>query len=102
MSQRITITISIDVPSGASVNVTPSAHGGPELFEDAPFPTAPHATIPAPSRPLAAGPGDCPVHGVPFTWKEGGVSKAGKPYDGFYKCGEKNADGSYCKQRPPR
>jgi hypothetical protein len=39
---------------------------------------------------------------VPFTWKEGGVSKAGKPYDGFYKCGEKNPDQSFCTQRPPR
>jgi hypothetical protein len=36
------------------------------------------------------------------TWKEGGVSKAGKPYDGFYKCGEKNPDQSFCTQRPPR
>jgi hypothetical protein len=101
MSQRITITISIDVPAGASVNVSPSGGGEPPLFDDAPFPTAP-MTIPAPSRPLAAGPGDCPVHHVPFTWKEGGVSKAGKAYDGFYKCGEKNPDQSFCTQRPPR
>jgi hypothetical protein len=100
MSQRIVITIAIDVPAGASVSVSPSAQVT-EHFDDVPFPTAP--AIPAPSRPLAAGPGSCPVHGVPFEWKEGGVSKTtGNAYDGFYKCGEKNADGSYCKQRPPR
>ena len=99
MTQRITITVTIDIPQGASVTV-----GGDQL-EDAPWPDAPaHAPLPVPPpmRPLAAGPGDCPVHHVPFTWKEGGVSKAGKPYDGFYKCGEKNPDGSFCTQRPPR
>lgn len=98
MSQKIVITISVEVPTGASVTVSPSG-GVTEHFDDVPFPGAP---LPAPSRPLAAGPGDCPVHHVPFTWKEGGVSKAGKAYDGFYKCGEKNADQSFCTQRPPR
>jgi hypothetical protein len=95
---RITITIAIDVPQGASVTV-----GQSDQFEDAPWPgNAAGPALPPPSRPLAAGPGDCPVHKVPFTWKEGGVSKAGKPYDGFWKCGEKNPDESYCNQRPPR
>jgi hypothetical protein len=97
MSQRITITISIDVPAGASVNV-----GNGAEMEDAPWPGSAGPALPPPSRVLTAGPGDCPVHRVPFTFKEGGVSKAGKPYDGFWKCGEKNADDTYCTQRPPR
>lgn len=93
MNQRIVVTISIDIPTGATVTV-----GGSDALDDAPWPGN---AAPAHSAPQA-GPGACPAHGVPFTWKEGGVSKAGKAYDGFWKCGEKNADGSYCDKRPPK
>ena len=43
--------------------------------------------------------GDCPVHGVPFRHVVG--EKNGKPYD-FWSCPEKNDDGSWCKQKPPK
>lgn len=93
MSQRITITVTIDVPTGANVVV---GGGGHDLEDAPPLP------IPVPSRTLADGPGTCPDHHVPFTWKEAGVNKQGVPYDGFYKCGEKNADGSYCRRKPAK
>lgn len=96
MSQKITITVTIDIPAGATVTV-----GGADAFEDAPWPGSSVAPVSAPVA-QRSGPGDCPVHHVPFTWKEGGVSKNGKPYDGFWKCGEKNADDSFCNQRPAR
>jgi len=43
--------------------------------------------------------GDCPVHGVPFRHIVG--EKNDKPYD-FWSCPEKNDDGSWCKQKPPK
>jgi len=43
--------------------------------------------------------GDCPVHGVPFRHIVG--EKNGKAYD-FWSCGEKNEDGSWCKEKPPK
>jgi hypothetical protein len=43
--------------------------------------------------------GVCPVHGVPWTVRPAGVSKAGKPYKAFWKCSERDANG-FCDQRP--
>jgi hypothetical protein len=42
----------------------------------------------------------CGNHHEPMSWKEGGVSKAGKPYQGFWSCKVKNPDGSFCKFKP--
>lgn len=44
--------------------------------------------------------GACGQHGTPWTLKPAGVSKAGKPYNAFYTCTGKNADGSYCREKP--
>jgi hypothetical protein len=44
----------------------------------------------------------CPNHGTPWTVKAAGVSKAGKPYQAFFKCDGKNADGTYCSKKPTR
>jgi hypothetical protein len=44
----------------------------------------------------------CPIHGVEFRFKEGGISKMGKPYQGFWSCPMKNADGTFCNQKPPK
>ena len=44
--------------------------------------------------------GVCPTHRTAWTVKQGGISKAGKPYSAFYKCSGKNDDGSYCSQKP--
>jgi hypothetical protein len=45
--------------------------------------------------------GKCPVHRYDWKYREGGISaKTGKAYDGFWSCGGKNPDGSYCKNKP--
>jgi len=38
----------------------------------------------------------CGTHNVQMIWHGPGISKAGKPYQGFYACPVKNVDGSYC------
>jgi hypothetical protein len=38
----------------------------------------------------------CGVHNIQMVWHVPGVSKAGKPYQGFYACPAKNPDGSWC------
>jgi hypothetical protein len=63
----------------------------PEGFDDAP------RSAPAPSGDAL---GLCPVHRTAWTVKAGGVSKAGKPYSAFWKCSGKNADNTYCDQKP--
>jgi hypothetical protein len=42
----------------------------------------------------------CPNHQQPWTVKEGGISKNGKPYKAFWKCNGKNSDGSFCNKKP--
>jgi hypothetical protein len=45
--------------------------------------------------------GGCPVHGVPWTVKPAGTRKGtGEPYKAFWKCGEQDADGKYCREFP--
>ena len=43
--------------------------------------------------------GNCRVHGVPFVHKEGISKKTGKPYS-FWSCPARNADQSYCTEKP--
>lgn len=46
--------------------------------------------------------GQCPNHQKPWTIKPAGVSKAGKPYGAFWKCGEKDSStrSGYCDKKP--
>jgi hypothetical protein len=45
--------------------------------------------------------GGCPIHGLPWSQREAGVSKkTGEPYRAFWKCDGQNADGSYCREKP--
>ena len=45
----------------------------------------------------------CPIHGIAFVERPGGISKAtGRPYGAFSACPGKNTDGSYCKEKPPK
>ena len=55
-----------------------------------------------PPAPASAPLGLCPKHGIPWTVKAGGVSKAGKSYKAFWKCDSKDADEErgYCQQKP--
>jgi hypothetical protein len=45
--------------------------------------------------------GACPDHGIPWTLKPAGVSKAGKAYDAFWKCDGKT-DGEFCRNKPTK
>lgn len=59
------------------------------------------APPPAPAAPSSAL-GKCPKHGIPWSVKEGGVSRAGKAYSAFWKCNEKDPaeERGYCQQKP--
>lgn len=58
-----------------------------------------HAPVPTEQDRVLS---ECPVHFKPWTIREGGVSKNGKPYSAFWKCSGKNADGSYCDKKPEK
>lgn len=62
--------------------------------------TPPLVPVQEPSDPImdATAP-ICPIHKVKAVWRPAGVSKAGKPYPGFYGCPGKNPDGTFCKQK---
>src|SRR5947207_14158989 len=52
----------------------------------------------------ASQPGNCPKGHGPFVLKPAGITKrgprAGQPYEAFWACNGKNADGSFCNERP--
>ena len=51
-------------------------------------------------RPVAPSGGDeCPMHHLAWILQPGGVSKAGKAYEAFWKCPGKT-DGTFCKEKP--
>jgi len=43
--------------------------------------------------------GRCPTHDTPWTVKDGGISRVGRPFEAFWKCAERDADG-YCNEKP--
>lgn len=44
----------------------------------------------------------CPQHNTELRWRDGGISnKTGKPYNGFFSCPTRNADGSFCSFKAP-
>ena len=53
---------------------------------------------PTPTAPEEATMGFCPVHKIPFVHKAG-ARRDGSTYD-FWGCPRKNADGSWCRERP--
>jgi hypothetical protein len=70
---------------------TPPAASGGEL-EELPFDDTPQGR---------SAQGGCPVHGLPWSVREAGISKkTGEPYRAFWKCDGQNADGSYCQEKP--
>jgi hypothetical protein len=76
--------------------------GGAGESSSTPAPAAPSGpTAFANAAPTPTSEATCPIHGIPFTFKEGGIStKTGKPYKGFFKCDGKDADGNWCQERP--
>lgn len=86
----------------------PAAPSALPALSDADFPPF-IPTDESPYEPLAvAGPiespmlSHCPTHDTPWTVKPGGVSKAGKAYNAFWKCDGKNPDGTWCTKKPVR
>ena len=41
----------------------------------------------------------CPIHGNTVVYRPSGISKAGKPYPGFYSCTFRMPDGTFCKEK---
>jgi hypothetical protein len=65
-------------------------------------PAAAEAGVPpAPASAPQTALGMCPVHRVPWVVKDGGISKAGKPYPPFWKCKERDQNG-YCDEKPTK
>jgi hypothetical protein len=88
----------LELSSGDAGGSPPPSVSSSPPASAAPSPAAAFAS----AQPRPTSNATCPIHGVPFTYKEAGVSKAGKPYDGFWKCDGKLEDGSFCKEKPPR
>ena len=88
---RVTITLTIDVPDG--VRVTPSVDYG-AVPARAAGPTGP---TPAAGPPPAAGGWVCPEHGTSKVVPAGTSKKTGKEYKAFTVCAEQG-----CDEKPPR
>ena len=86
---------SVPAPVGRVAGVAPPAPATP--YDENPFDKEYAAPKPVQDAAL----GVCPVHGVAWTVKAGGVSKAGKSYSAFYRCAEKTGD-AYCDQKPTK
>jgi hypothetical protein len=101
LRQRITITIAIDIPPGATaafVGGSPDDAIAPVEQGGSSSPTQLHS-LPAPAAPAPSGGPEwvCPLHGS-SKWVPPGVSKkTGREYSGFLACPQ-----SGCDQKPPR
>jgi len=63
-------------------------------------PAVGHDTIVLNAAMAMFGNDNCPEHGLPWTKKPGGISKAsGKPYQPFWACSGRT-DGAFCKKKP--
>lgn len=94
------ITIYIDVPEGAAVNVVqvPNAENPEPVFDGYPIDDGLAHLPPVQPQRADAPMGYCPTHRVPFREVPGGVSKrTGKAYQAFWACPERD-----CDQRPVR
>jgi len=99
---------SLPVASPAAGSPPPAA--GPS-FDDLPpegwderamLGTGEYAKPEPPLKPqVDAGLSKCPVHGISWTIKEGGMSRNGKPYKAFWKCSEKDGD-VWCNEKPQK
>lgn len=66
-----------------------------ELFPPSEYEDLPVAATPQNEPVLSR----CPFHDRAWTVKEAGISKAGKPYNAFWKCDAKDGD-VYCPRKP--
>ena len=96
---RITITVSIDVPEGASIDISPLSQA-PAGEISSPPAGATLTELPARTTSFAPAPQvewTCPLHGTRKVIPAGVSKKTGKPYGSFVACGENN-----CDEKPPR
>jgi hypothetical protein len=97
---------SIDQPGSAAVPPVTAAPADdlPPLppLEEPPNLYEPKGNVNLADQHVANVLGQCPTHQRNWVVKEGGVSKAGKPYSAFWKCPEKdpNDRSGYCSKRP--
>lgn len=75
-----------------------AAQAAPDAMPE--FPPSEYEDVPLPAT--APGLGRCPFHGLAWSVKAAGVSKAGKPYKSFYHCDGKEPDGSFCQRKPTK
>jgi len=106
---RVTITVHIDLPDGAVPDVGYSAAIAPAVaevlqsFDDPPLPDAPPPDLYAVPSVHQTNPPICSIHRKPMTYRPAGAiksgPKAGQPRGAFWSCGEKDANGVWCKSR---
>jgi hypothetical protein len=99
------------VATGSVAAQNPSGDGASQPVQTV-APAAPQQPVAAEPPPLPPGAvryqdieehGKCPAHGTPWTIKPAGEKRDGSgSYPAFYKCDGRGADGSYCKQKPPK
>jgi hypothetical protein len=89
-------------PARSSVPVPSFDELPPEGFMDKVLEVTGGTEEPPTLKPqVEAGLGKCPVHGKPWKVKAAGVSKAGKPFNAFWRCAEKDGD-AWCDQKPQK
>ena len=82
--------------TGTSLSVAPRAVSVDSGKQSQAAPLSPDLAVAA---AMLFAEGECPDHRTAWQYKPAGVSKAGKPYQGFWSCGGKT-DGQYCKRKP--
>lgn len=91
------LAASLTIAAERVAQVAHEMRAGPEQAGTAPARAPQVAPAADPSTPLGA----CPVHGVAWTVKAGGISKNGKPYPAFWKCAQRDGD-VWCAKRPTK
>ena len=103
------LALAIEQPAAGGANVVPPQRSPapvddlPPLLDDYGTPVeVVSAPTPIRDQHVENVLGQCPTHQKNWTVKEGGVSKAGKSYNAFWKCGEKDEStrSGYCDKKP--
>ena len=88
-------------PEATVPKAAPASFSDGTPIDEPPFEELSPFDQPEPKRASAeAVLSECPVHFQPWSVREGGISRNGKPYKAFWKCNGKNQDGSYCSKKP--
>lgn len=79
---RVTITLTIDLPDGVVPDVAYGSDEPPHLLEAPPYDRdeVVHSTLPAPTSPR------CQLHGEMHRYPAGVSKKTGKPFNASWRC----------------